>query len=83
MIKTLISRKLLSKHTLSSEITATHFFERIPKNSSAYLGIDPTANGLHLGHYSVIKTMQYLQKFGINSIFLVNSLLRIDGWVYC
>lgn len=71
IISNLLSRKLISKSTIPSSKTLYNIIKSSNKPISAYLGIDPTSDGLHLGHYIAITTMKKFQEFNITPIFLV------------
>ena len=42
-------------------------------------GVDPTAKGLHLGHYVVLKKLRVLQQLGHQIIFLVGDFTAMIG----
>ena len=43
------------------------------KNASFYWGTDPTADSLHIGHYSSLVTAKRLAKAGFHPILLVGG----------
>ncbi len=49
------------------------------KKISFYLGIDPTANSLHIGHYISLMVASHLQKCGHRPIILVGGGTAIIG----
>lgn len=67
----LYSRNLVRRTTYESSEALSKIIDTMSPKISAYIGIDPTSDGLHLGHYLGIKCMRYFQKVGIKPIFLV------------
>ena len=49
------------------------------KKIAFYLGIDPTANSLHIGHFISLMVASYLQKCGHKPIILVGGGTAIIG----
>ena len=48
---------------------------KLDRHLNVYVGFDPTAPDLHLGHTVVINKMRQFQNFGHNVIFLLEILL--------
>ena len=46
---------------------------------NVYVGFDPTAPDLHLGHTVVINKMRQFQQFGHNVIFLIGDFTALIG----
>lgn len=47
----------------------------ITSSQSVYLGIDPTAKGLHIGHLMACRVLKRFHDCGVHSIALVRSTL--------
>ena len=45
----------------------------ITSSQSVYLGIDPTAKGLHIGHLMACRVLKRVHACGVHSIALVHS----------
>ena len=45
----------------------------ITSSQSVYLGIDPTAKGLHIGHLMACRVLKRFHDCGVHSIALVHS----------
>lgn len=67
----LYSRNLIHRTTYESAEAISKLINVMSPKTSAYIGIDPTSDGLHLGHYLGIKCMKYFQQVGVKPIFLV------------
>ena len=68
ILNELRSKKLLSVVTGS-----------LPAKGSLYLGIDPTANSLHVGHLLGIKTLLRFGQFGYEPIILIGGATGLVG----
>lgn len=44
-----------------------------------YLGIDPTADSLHIGHFFALSMARWLQEFGHNAIIIVGGATALIG----
>jgi len=44
-----------------------------------YLGIDPTADSLHIGHFFALTMARWLQEFGHNAIILIGGATALIG----
>ena len=49
------------------------------KPTTLYLGIDPTADSLHIGHFFALSMARWLQDFGHNAIILVGGATALIG----
>ncbi len=54
----------LKARNLLDAITSEELCERVKKPMSLYLGFDPTADSLHLGHWMGIVVMAWFQRYG-------------------
>lgn len=71
----LMERGLIRQTTHEEEIRDLLGKERV----TFYIGFDPTADSLHVGHFIQIITMMYMQKFGHRPIALVGSGTTMVG----
>ena len=46
--------------------------QNLSLSSSVYLGVDPTAKGLHVGHLAACRVLKHFHSVGVKSIALVN-----------
>ena len=73
------SRHLLSESTLKNTKTLSDFLSG-RKNVSAYLGIDPTGGGLHVGHLASLRALQEIERCeGVRPILLVGGATACVG----
>lgn len=49
------------------------------KNTVVYLGIDPTANSLHIGHFFALMMIKYFQEAGHKCIVLIGGATAMIG----
>lgn len=69
------SRDLIKQITFEDE-----FKELVNKEKvSLYLGIDPTADSIHIGHFIPLMTMSYFQKHGHRPIILIGGGTALIG----
>src|SRR5438105_5415531 len=52
---------------------------RSGKRLNVYLGIDPTATRIHLGHAVQLRKLQALAELGHNAIFLIGDFTALIG----
>ena len=52
---------------------------KLDRPLNVYVGFDPTAPDLHLGHTVVINKMRQFQEFGHNVIFLIGDFTALIG----
>lgn len=66
---------VLKQRDLIKQITFEDEFKSIAKNEkfAVYLGIDPTADSIHIGHFIPLMMMSYFQKCGHTPILLVGG----------
>lgn len=67
-----IDQVLPSKDFLISQL-------KTGKKLKIYHGIDPTADTLHIGHYSALKKMKHFQELGFEVIILVGGMTATIG----
>jgi tyrosyl-tRNA synthetase len=84
ILRILRSRHLLSESTFtsSSSSSVSKFLNglrgRGGKNVSAYLGVDPTGGGLHVGHLASLRALKAIQRYG-----QVRPILLVGGATAC
>lgn len=66
-IQDLISRGLVQNASNFNEIA------KLPDNTTFYVGFDPTANSLHIGHLLPLVTMRRLKELGANPIAVIGG----------
>lgn len=65
---------------LIKDISSEDLIEKLNKGGlTFYLGTDPTADSLHIGHYSTFLVAKRLQKAGHNPILLVGGATGLVG----
>ncbi|MCI9287084.1 MAG: tyrosine--tRNA ligase [Clostridia bacterium] len=66
---------VLKERDLIKQITFEDEFKKLASkdNFSVYLGIDPTADSIHIGHFIPLMMMSYFQKCGHRPIILVGG----------
>lgn len=66
---------VLKERDLIKQITYEDEFKEMAKNkkTSVYLGIDPTADSIHIGHFIPLMMMSYFQKCGHRPIILIGG----------
>lgn len=71
----------LKSRGLIKQITFEDEFKKLVENEkiSLYLGIDPTADSLHIGHFIPLMLMSYFQKHGHKPIILVGGGTALIG----
>lgn len=52
---------------------------KLDRPLNVYVGFDPTAPDLHLGHTVVINKMRQFQEYGHNVIFLIGDFTALIG----
>lgn len=72
---------VLKKRDLIKQITFEEEFKEIVEKEkiSLYLGIDPTADSIHIGHFIPLMMMSYFQKCGHRPIILVGGGTALIG----
>ena len=74
IIKTLEERGLLDTLT---DPNVAYFLAQ--ENRRVYLGIDPTAPGLHLGNFVGLKIMRHFQEYGHTPVILLGGATALIG----
>lgn len=66
---------VLKQRDLIKQITFEEEFKKLAESEkfSVYLGIDPTADSIHIGHFIPLMMMSYFQKCGHRPIILVGG----------
>lgn len=66
---------VLKERDLIKQITFEDEFKKLSKEEkfSVYLGIDPTADSIHIGHFIPLMMMSYFQRCGHRPILLVGG----------
>ena len=66
---------ILKERNLIKQITFEEEFKEMVKNkkTSVYLGIDPTADSIHIGHFIPLMMMSYFQQCGHRPIILIGG----------
>lgn len=66
---------VLKERDLIKQITFEDEFKELVKDTktSVYLGIDPTADSIHIGHFIPLMMMSYFQKCGHRPIILIGG----------
>ena len=66
---------VLKERDLIKQITFEEEFKEMVENkkTSVYLGIDPTADSIHIGHFIPLMMMSYFQKCGHRPIILIGG----------
>lgn len=66
---------ILKERDLIKQITFEEEFKEMMKNkkTSVYLGIDPTADSIHIGHFIPLMMMSYFQQCGHRPIILIGG----------
>ncbi len=63
----------LEDRGLIGAMTAEHLRERVKTPLTFYLGFDPTANSLHIGHWLAMVIMAWFQKYGHTPIVILGG----------
>ena len=71
----------LKKRDLIKQIAFEDEFQKLAKEEkfSVYLGIDPTADSIHIGHFIPLILMSYFQKHGHRPILLMGGGTALIG----
>ena len=71
----------LKSRDLIKQIAFEDEFKSLVQNEkiSVYLGIDPTADSIHIGHFIPLMLMSYFQKHGHRPIILVGGGTALIG----
>ena len=66
---------ILKERDLIKQLTFEEEFKEMVKNkkTSVYLGIDPTADSIHIGHFIPLMMMSYFQQCGHRPIILIGG----------
>ncbi|MEG1705693.1 MAG: tyrosine--tRNA ligase [Clostridia bacterium] len=72
---------VLKSRDLIKQITFEDEFKQLAKEEkfSLYLGIDPTADSIHIGHFIPLMMMSYFQKCGHKPIILIGGGTALIG----
>lgn len=72
---------VLKERDLIKQITFEDEFKKTVENESIslYLGIDPTADSIHIGHFIPLMLMSYFQKCGHRPILLIGGGTALIG----
>lgn len=73
--------EVLKERDLIKQIAFEDEFIELSKNKKTfvYLGIDPTADSIHIGHFIPLMMMSYFQKCGHTPVILVGSGTALIG----
>ncbi|MEG1009747.1 MAG: tyrosine--tRNA ligase [Clostridia bacterium] len=73
--------KVLKSRNLIKQIIFEEEFKDLSKNEkfAVYLGIDPTADSLHIGHFIPLMLMSFFQKCGHSPIIIVGGGTAVIG----
>ena len=73
--------EVLKERDLIKQITFEDEFIELSKNKKTfvYLGIDPTADSIHIGHFIPLMMMSYFQKCGHTPVILVGGGTALIG----
>lgn len=73
--------EILKERELIKQIIYEDEFKQLvsTKKTSIYLGIDPTADSIHIGHFIPLMMMSYFQKCGHTPIILVGGGTALIG----
>lgn len=78
-VKKLIN-ELREKGILKDFANEDYFLKKInDKNKKVYVGIDPTGNFLHLGHFYILNLVRILSKYGFKIYFLLGDFTAMIG----
>ena len=75
LLKTLEDRGFIEQLTHEDEIRKILSNEKI----SFYIGIDPTADSLHIGHFIALMFASHLQKAGHRPVILIGGGIYMGG----
>lgn len=72
---------VLKQRDLIKQITFEDEFKKLVEgeSTSVYLGIDPTADSIHIGHFIPLMLMSYFQKCGHRPILLIGGGTALIG----
>ena len=72
---------VLKERDLIKQITFEDEFKKLveSESTSVYLGIDPTADSIHIGHFIPLMLMSYFQKCGHRPILLIGGGTALIG----
>ena len=72
---------VLKQRDMIKQIAFEDEFKNLTDNNkiSLYLGIDPTANSLHIGHFIPLMMMSYFQKCGHRPVILIGGGTALIG----
>lgn len=72
--------KELEWRKLTNQIANKEYLESMAKEgASFYIGIDPTANSIHIGHYMSIVASKHLANAGFRPVFVIGGLTASIG----
>ncbi len=74
VLDTLRERGFLAQMTFEDEL-----YEQLKESTTFYVGFDPTADSLHIGHYIPIMAMAHMQKAGHKPIALMGGGTAMIG----
>ena len=74
ILDVLKERGFIAQLTFEDEL-----YEQLKEPTTLYVGFDPTADSLHIGHYIPIMAMAHMQKFGHRPIALVGGGTAMIG----
>jgi tyrosyl-tRNA synthetase len=69
----------LKERGLISSITDAHVGDHLQKSRKVYLGVDPTADSLHLGHLLPLMVMAHMAIYGHEPILLIGGSTAVIG----
>ncbi len=65
---------------LLKDVTNQEVFEKIVENGDAfYIGIDPTADSIHVGHYMSLSLIRILAKHGLRPVVILGGFTGMIG----
>lgn len=72
---------ILKERDLIKQITFEEDFKKLVENEKThiYLGIDPTADSIHIGHFIPLMLLSYFQKCGHTPIILIGGGTALIG----
>src|SRR5215510_16227380 len=68
--------EIIPEEQLKADLDKSH---KIGKPLRVYLGVDPTAPDLHLGHTVVLRKLKHFQSLGHTAVFLIGDLSEMIG----
>ena len=79
MLSKLRERLLLKTTTAQSDVSRAFLDQYLQTPQTFYLGIDPTASFLHLGHFMQIMATKWMLKYGHNGLLVLGEFTASIG----